>query len=42
MNDWLSAYEEARLFVKEAGLEEILRLPPERLVAGLKAWRRTR
>lgn len=39
MVDWVSAYEQARAYVADAGLEEILRLPPERLVAGLKAWK---
>lgn len=39
MADWLSAYEQARAYVAEAGLDEILRLPPDRLVAGLKAWK---
>jgi len=42
MSDWLSAYEQARAFVSEAGLDEILRLPPDRLVAGLKAWQSRR
>lgn len=41
MSDWVSAFEQARAFVREAGLDEVLGLPPERLVAGLQAWKAT-
>ena len=40
--DWVSALEAAQQSLRQMGLHDVLSLPPDRLVDGLRAWRGSR